>query len=165
MPCKHILGLKGLQHQAGTVLVVALIVLLLVTILGLAGMRDSIMQERMSGNMLDRNLAFQAAEAALRRGEANPEGGPFIPDTQPNWPPPNWNDQTIWNTRSTPYLGAIDNVAEAPRFFIERRDIALGESVSPDEPPEIATLYRITSRAVGGSDAAVVILQSTFLVQ
>lgn len=58
------------HSQRGAILVVALIMLLLVTIIGIASMRDTSLQERMAGNLRDRELALQSAEAALRRGEA-----------------------------------------------------------------------------------------------
>jgi type IV pilus assembly protein PilX len=58
------------RKQSGTVLVISMIFLLLLTIVGLSGMRSSIMNERMSGNMRDNSLAFNAAEAALRNGES-----------------------------------------------------------------------------------------------
>ena len=57
------------SRQRGAVLLVALIMLLLLTILGAAAMRDTNLQERMAGNMRDHDLAFQAAEAALRFAE------------------------------------------------------------------------------------------------
>lgn len=57
------------QKQTGAVLIVGLIMMLLLTILGLASMGDSELQERMSGNVRDRNIAFQAAEGALRIAE------------------------------------------------------------------------------------------------
>ncbi|MEZ3184022.1 pilus assembly protein PilX [Pseudomonas sp. LM13] len=57
------------SRQRGAVLLVALIMLLLLTILGAAAMRDTNLQERMAGNMRDHTLAFQAAEAALRFAE------------------------------------------------------------------------------------------------
>ena len=55
--------------QRGAVLIVALIMLLLLTIIGLSSMRDTSLQENMAGNMRDSNLALQASEAALRQGE------------------------------------------------------------------------------------------------
>ncbi|CDM41973.1 type IV pilus assembly protein PilX [Ectopseudomonas oleovorans] len=58
------------RKQDGAILIVALIMLLLVTIIGLASMRGTSLQERMAGNLRDQELALQAAEAALRRGEA-----------------------------------------------------------------------------------------------
>ena len=59
--------------QRGAVLVVALIMLLLLTIIGLASMRGTGLQESMAGNLRDGHLALQAAEAALRKGEAHVE--------------------------------------------------------------------------------------------
>lgn len=61
---------SGLPHrQRGVALVVALVLLLVVTLLGLASMRGTSLQERMSANMYDRSLAFQRSEAALRAAE------------------------------------------------------------------------------------------------
>jgi len=57
------------QHQSGVVLVVSLIMLLLLTMLGVTGMQVSGLEEKMAGNSKDQNLAFQAAEAALRDAE------------------------------------------------------------------------------------------------
>ena len=58
------------RHQRGVSLVVVLILLLVVTLLGLAVLRGTLMSERMSANMYDRSLAFQSAESALREAEA-----------------------------------------------------------------------------------------------
>ena len=57
-------------RQSGVSLVVVLILLLVMTILGLAVMRGTLLEERMSANMYDRSLAFQQAESALREAEA-----------------------------------------------------------------------------------------------
>lgn len=57
------------RRQRGISLVVVLILLLVVTLLGLAVLRGTLMSERMSANMYDRSLAFQAAESALREAE------------------------------------------------------------------------------------------------
>jgi type IV pilus assembly protein PilX len=58
------------RSQRGVALVVVLILLLITTLLGLASLRGTLLEERMSANLYDRGLAFQAAEAALRQGEA-----------------------------------------------------------------------------------------------
>jgi len=52
------------QKQAGAVLVVSLVVLLVLTLLGVAGMNSAMMQERMAANAQNSNKAFQAAESA-----------------------------------------------------------------------------------------------------
>jgi len=58
------------QRQRGTILFVSLIILLLLTILGVTAMSNVTMEERMAGNLRDGQLAVEAAEAALRSGEA-----------------------------------------------------------------------------------------------
>ena len=57
------------RSQAGAVLIVSLVLLLVLTILGVSGVQNTTMEERMAGNYRDRFSAFQAAEAALRVGE------------------------------------------------------------------------------------------------
>ena len=57
------------RSECGAVLLVSLAMLLLLTLIGLAGMRMVQLEERMAGNLRDRQMAFQAAEAALRAGE------------------------------------------------------------------------------------------------
>lgn len=58
-------GSKLASRQSGAVLVVSLIVLLVVTLLGLAGMETSVMQERMASNAQNSNRAFQSTESLL----------------------------------------------------------------------------------------------------
>lgn len=55
-----------LNKQKGAALIVGLVMLLLLTIIGLSAMQGTTMQEKMSGNMRDANMALQAGEAALR---------------------------------------------------------------------------------------------------
>ena len=61
---------RRLAHlrQRGTVLVVGLVILLVVTMLGISGQQSTVLQERMAGNMRQSNIAFQAAEAGLQLG-------------------------------------------------------------------------------------------------
>lgn len=56
--------------QQGVALVVAIILLIVITLMGLAAVRGTIMQQKMTSNFYDRQLAFQAAEAGLRQAEA-----------------------------------------------------------------------------------------------
>ena len=56
-------------HQKGAVLIVSLVMLIIMTLLGISGMNNTVMQERMAGNQRNSTLAFQAAEAALRAAE------------------------------------------------------------------------------------------------
>jgi type IV pilus assembly protein PilX len=57
--------------QRGVALVVALILLVVITLVGLAAVRGTIMQQKMAANMYDRQIAFQNAEAAMRAAAAS----------------------------------------------------------------------------------------------
>lgn len=61
----------NLRAQRGATLLVALVMLIVMTLLGLASIRGTSMQEKMGANMYDRSLAFQAVESALREAEAS----------------------------------------------------------------------------------------------
>ncbi len=58
------------RRQRGAVLFVALVFLVLLTLLAVAGMGTSILQERMTGGMRNSQLAQMGAETGLRAGEA-----------------------------------------------------------------------------------------------
>lgn len=60
---------NSIKHQTGSALIIGLTILVLMLILGTAGMRTTIMEERMAGNTRDYNNAFQAAEVGLIDGE------------------------------------------------------------------------------------------------
>lgn len=55
-------------REGGFVLATALIMLFVLTMLMVSTMRANVMEERMASNSRDWNVAFQAAEAALRDG-------------------------------------------------------------------------------------------------
>jgi len=61
--------LRYRKHQAGAVLFLAMIFLVLLTILALTATSSSIMQERMTGGMRNRQLGLMGVETALRGGE------------------------------------------------------------------------------------------------
>ncbi len=87
-------------------MVIALVMLLVLTLLATASARMTLLEERMTGNTQDRNVAFQAAEAALRFGEQIAQasevpvfGGanaglykPADPDDAPVWEALDWKN-------------------------------------------------------------------------
>ncbi len=56
--------------QRGAVLLVSLMILLIMTVLGIAGMSSTTMEEKMAANNQQQQQAYQAAETALRDAEA-----------------------------------------------------------------------------------------------
>lgn len=177
-------GLR-VREQSGAVLIVGLIMVLLMTIIGLAAIRGSGMQELMAGNMRDRNLAFQAAEAGLRAGEGvvhiNVENLPVFngsaglhPDLNlPGKTPPTQWVAADWLVagNSVVTAGLAPQSSSQPRYAVEKIDVPAVEAAGADgsgidvasletfAPPEI---FRISSRGVGGTTDADVVLQSFY---
>ncbi len=144
------------REQEGAVLIVALIMLLLVSVVSIASIRTATMDERMAGNARDREKALQAAEAAVRTclRQVVYEVPPTFTGTvlspaltgAENWEvPENWAEGA---TGSIEIEMLDDGLASNPRCMVER----LGS----------ADNYRITGRAVGGSETSIVILQATY---
>lgn len=165
------------RPQQGAVLVIALIMLLAMTLIGVTGLSSTTMQERMAGNLREVNLAFQAAEAALREGENDLTAAtlPAFDGTDGLYQPAaagstaHWDVSSTWTgTASRVYSGDLDTddvtLAAAPRYIIEELPAvpAPGGSLSSDTPAPETGMYRITARAFGRSDTTIVMLQTTY---
>lgn len=74
----HRNGPGSRRTERGVVMIVGLVVLLLLSLLALESMRTATLEERMTGNTEDREIAFQVAEAALREAE-DLLGQPMLP--------------------------------------------------------------------------------------
>jgi type IV pilus assembly protein PilX len=156
------------QEQAGSALIISLVFLLILTMIGVASIQDSTLQERMAGNERDRNLAFQAAEAALRVGEDHLRqagivfssagtNGLLSPDYDNVRP---MEGSYPWSTRSQEITDSYVGVRSAPRYTIEWLTTR-AYAPSDDVEVSIVNSYRVTARAVGGTTDTVVLLQST----
>ncbi len=176
------------SRQRGVVLAIALIMLVILTLLGVSALQVTGLEERMTGNMRDRSLAFQSAEAALREGERQldvPDSNlPTFNDTNGFYTapgegdPPVWADYigasadsaTFWSTNGRPYGGAdgdasVDGVGAQPRYIVEELPYVpgVGDSFEASLPQDqLPSYYRVTARATGGTDTAVVVLQTTY---
>lgn len=128
MRAKRIRGVGLPGRQRGVVLVIALIMLLLMTILGLSSMQTTTMEERMAGAIRDKQIAFQAAEVALREGEDyltavslpafNDTGGRYGPSGTKGdqWESVNWAASPCNCMIAT---GSVGTDVPAPRYIIE----------------------------------------------
>jgi type IV pilus assembly protein PilX len=67
---RHLSNIAMARRERGAVLFVALVFLILVTLLALTATSTSILQEKMTGGMRNRQLGLMGAESALRGGEA-----------------------------------------------------------------------------------------------
>lgn len=163
------------KSKNGSALVIALVLLLVLTLMAITGMQNTFMQEKMSSNLRDKNIAFQAAEAALREAELflqsavlptfDNTNGLYQPidndiTTKYRWELISWSSES----QSWEYEVTIDNVLLNPRYIIEELPPVPEPttSLAADEPIPDAGMFRVTSWAVGGTQGAEVILQTTY---
>ncbi len=156
-------NLHARRGERGSALAIALIFLLLMTLLGVSAMRGSNLQERMAGNLRDRNMAFQSAEAALRAGEAwllnfaNQQAADLAAPITDVVNPAAWDGAAPAPTGTVPGLDA--QLAADPGFYVGPPSL---RRVGIQLPPDFRRIYPVTARGEGGSDVSVVLLQSTF---
>jgi type IV pilus assembly protein PilX len=188
---KHPIIVLSLARQSGMSLFPALMFLLVLSVIGIAALNSTLMQEKMVSNTKDTNLAFQAAEAGLRDAEAdvvkNITGGTVFSSscagglcTPPStWPTPSsldiskaidWTNSGLTRSYGVYTSSApLPNVAAQPQYVIEKLSSlavgpggSVGLGVTP--PPSGGAAYRLTVLATGARAETRVILQSTFLV-
>ncbi|WOJ93464.1 PilX N-terminal domain-containing pilus assembly protein [Congregibacter variabilis] len=155
-------------RQSGVALPVVMLLMIILLVLSTAGMEDTAMQERMAGNLRDREAAFQAAEAALREGEewvqnnqatalANPE---MTAIEAAAWdgvsPAPIGSRASLYDSSSEIQLASDPVFYAAPPVLLWANG---GVEVGVETP---RYLYPVIARGVGGSDSAVVVLRTLF---
>lgn len=165
------------NRERGAALVIALIMLVILTIIGVAAIEGSAIQERIAGAALERNRAFQAAEAGLRAGEN------WIQDQTQRPIPSNglqavtdlyvmqrgtatanspwWNDldEDWWTDNAWDSNLALTNTRLDPVLVVEEMD-----SVCDSSEPTLENcvlVYRVTSQAWGQGNADIT-LQSYY---
>jgi type IV pilus assembly protein PilX len=163
--------------QQGAVLVIGLIMLLLMTIVGLASIRGSNMQELMAGNMKDRQVSFQTAEAGLRAGEivagavsGSPTAANGLKDLLPDGGKVDyWQATYDWAANSTQLSLNLELQYEKPRYVIEQMDVipvpgidASGVDIISVESTPPVEFYRVTSRGAGMTVDTFTMLQSIY---
>lgn len=177
---------RGLQE--GVSLVVVLILLVVMTLVGLAGIRSTLLRERMSANMYDRSIAFQSAESALREAEevvrvavlAGNAIGVDCSGVATSCPVPPAGTHTGGGTGWTNGTVTQDLSAGTPQYIIQflgQRDstdeLNLGSSANANQyggggGVPLESFYRIIARShdpAAVADRSVVVLQSNIAVR
>lgn len=167
------------KKQRGVILIMSLVILMVLSLLGVSSMRTSSLQERMSGNARDYQIAFEAAEIALRSGEdylkdislnadfsAAGNNGKFTARTLSDSDA--WRTEANWTSGKTTSV-TIADVAKNPEYMIEIVDSEYGvieDLEATEEGGGTGTLeislYRITSRGYGKNSNTRVMLQTDF---
>lgn len=171
------------RQQQGAALIVTVLLMLVISLLGLTAMMRNNLDERMSFNQRDRQVALQAAEAALREAEdgvdarfgslmdesvfiglddcAQAQGWCYPRSDAQNWSSlaaSEWTNQTSTRTLSMTTRAAITGVSAQPRFLIEYQGTA-----GPIDPGDLCVAqFLITARATGLNTNSTVTLQSQY---
>jgi len=172
--------LQPTGKQRGAALVISLILLLIMTLLGLAGIRGVTQQERMANHSFDRSLAFQSTEAALSNIEQTiesktptkpePSGsacglvaGLMLCPTPTAGSTPRWLDDTFTSWQALSAVGT-GSLAVSPEYFIEYmggnfecstlapddEDLNPSDPAQPSLSDKTCKRYRITARSNDG---------------
>lgn len=160
--------------QQGIALVISLLLLLAITLVAVSSMQSSLLQERMSANLYDKQLSYQQVEAALLEAEVllnvnDPVAlidGLGVYDLPVAGAEDRWNDTAVqWlsatalddqNTTNAVYL--IEYMGDWP-YPPECADVASKDKISVGC---LSPTFRITARTVSDNGRAVVMLQSLF---
>lgn len=159
--------LKPLQTMRGATLIVALIMLALIAIIGFGALQTTTMEEKMAGNLRDKNMSLQAAEAGLRDREAWLRGLSSPPPTT------SWLVQSggLDLSLSFPFGAAakeygeagvidINGVSADPKMVMEQMEF-VPDSLDYNEVRG-RDFYRIFSYGSGQTASSVTLLESTY---
>ncbi|UYM15313.1 pilus assembly PilX family protein [Endozoicomonas euniceicola] len=177
------------EKEQGSVLLVSLVLLLILTVAGMASIRVTSLEEKMTGNYRNEQLAFHSAEVGVLEAEsyvantllnssdfsANCDNGLCFDGTAHAEPgtcsatvSSPWEEQALWSNtgryRTTTVV--LNGVATQAKYIVEFRCYLPREIDGPDADPTVydnwAEFYRITVLATGGSGDARVMLQTTY---
>jgi type IV pilus assembly protein PilX len=175
------------NKQHGAVLIMGLVLLMALTIVGVAMMSNNTLEQRMAGNAFDSNLAFNAAETASRSVERlifpltippstssscastkasdglciiSLESFSSVVGTVPEW----WKDKDHpwWLANATEY-DLTDNLSDKirtnPRIIVEQAGYYRDSLRVGDSKITGTNFYNITTRGTGASDNSQAVVQ------
>jgi type IV pilus assembly protein PilX len=187
---------KGAHRRAGrergSVLIVGLVILLVMTLVGVGATQVGTLEEKMAGNLRDQMLALEAAESALRQGErwlrelpvALPQGDLTCAASEANpglyqgncaravnclgtttlWDTLECGGNAAWRdaTRTRSFAGTLAKLHQTPSYVVEEIARLPSGNSEVGVATPVSVIYRITARSTGSSADTVAIVQSTF---
>jgi len=163
-------------------LLVGLMLLLLLTVISTIGFRNTTMSERMTGNSVDRNVAFQSAESAGKEALQVIESGAFSAATVGHYDTPLAQGGTTAHWTQGDGAEATNCAVDAPFRWLSTGTVKCAVAVGTkyannankaqyviERLTQVASggsttsTYRVTSRSTGGSGNADVVLQTLFV--
>lgn len=179
---------QPLHDESGYILIASLIVMLVLSVIALSLLTSNTVQESISNNFAQKELALQSANSAMNYAKAwitqNPLSGtpsdssactggtvsysPVICTASSSFDPddltlPSGSSDAVGTTFQPVGLnastnGGINTVYQLPRYNIQYEGVVL------DGQKVTGTLYKITSAGYGGNSSAVAIVQAYYRV-
>lgn len=161
-----------MKKQHGATLPITLIILLLITIIGIAALQSSLFEEKMSASSRDRERSFEAAETSMSDGQSwlfsltqfpnsstNCSSVPCVltynPSIYPEFQSPSW-----WATNGTTV--STTATASLPKYVVEyQRFVSDDKTIGYNYVTQGSHFFRITSQGAGITDKAKTILQGS----
>lgn len=177
--------MKSLKHlppnhqQNGAILVSGLIFLLILTIIGVSSMQSVSLTEKMTSNLRDTHLAFQATESALADGERwihAQQAQPTAVESCGSPPCQLWGSDILgtvyskneswWQSNATNYSSSLYGLSAQPQYVIEEYTFVPFE-LSPDAQSKGHGYhyYKVTARGKGKQSTSSTILESIYSTQ
>lgn len=169
-----------LQHtfekQQGVILITGLILLLVITIVGISNMQSVILSEKMTYNMRDSSIAFQASESALYDGERWIQEQLTKPDavvTCTTAPCAVWGQNILgviwtqpdswWQANARSFSSTIYGLSAQPRYVIEEFGFVPSE-LSPEAKAKGSGYhyYKVTAYGSGEASTTKTVLESVY---
>lgn len=186
--------IRNYSSQRGFVMLTSMIFLLVLTMLAITAVRRATQEERFARSIREQNLAFQAAETALRycqrdfeltnKGGVLPAGldrtvnnipiNLYVQASNLNPPPVLWATKANWATKGYRLpANTVPNVTNQPECMIEEwfvpipgSNASFSNSASNEGANDLRhqTNYVITARGEGSSNLSVIWLQVTLYI-
>ncbi len=173
---------KSETLQSGTALVTSLVMLLIMTMIGIGSLKNTLMQEKMAGNVWDAGAAFQATEIGLRDAEnfietlvtpsvfiATPTPAGLLSATASEF---DYLDSTAWSiSTARQSTGEFDAVGNPPYHVIKHIKDTSGPGGNNSimvrgyddvTPGTNVSIFKITAIGSGRTDTARSILQTYY---
>ena len=164
-----------MNKEQGAILPVSLLLLFVITLVGVSSTQVTQMQEKMSANLQDKILSFNAAETGITGAESwlmaqltqpvSHASCPSFPCVHDEYENVDFSTQSDswWTANSTEYGSTLADVYAKPRYVIEfvqfvPDSLELGSSTTSNRG---VYYYQLTSKGVGASTNSVTIIQSS----
>ena len=173
--------LKQKNGQKGSAIIVVLMLLTISTLIAINAVGSTILEEKMAGNIRNKHMSFQGAEAGLRAAEiaaSSLTDVTLFDGSNGLFPGSNPGDKKnlagaladfpVWeNLTDSQWVDATDKgLSDIPQYIIEDFSESPRDRDCQYERPRpsgcMLPVYRVTARSAGLNGESVSIIQSTY---